>query len=198
MAIDDAGVWRESGRRTRFLRVGFLAVMALIAVRLVIIQGLQHDHYLQRYEEVARQSIELHARRGTVTDRVGRELAVDRPAIAVYVHPDRLQDVRGTSERLGAILGMDPEEIRQRILDCPDPFMYVDRQVDASLKPQIIEVTRLEPKGVGTEPATRRVYPKGALAADLLGFTGIEHTGLAGLEATFEPRLHGKAGLAVG
>ncbi len=198
MATEGPAIWHGSAQRTRLVRMGLFLCLAFIITRLIWIQGFQHEYYKKRSHDITQDTIDLAARRGTITDRLGRELAVDRPAIAVYVHPPRLQDVHRTAESLGEILGIPADSIERRIRQCSESFMYVDRQADATLKPRILEVVKKEPQAIGIQPAVRRVYPKGALAADLLGFTGIDHNGLSGLEASFEERLHGKDGVAEG
>jgi len=174
------------------------AALAVVAVRLVQVQVLEHDYYKRESDGFIIREIPLHAARGSILDRMGRELAVDRPAVAVYVHPQRLADPLATARGLGAILGVSPDSILKRMSECSDPFMYVDRQVDASLKPQIQELAKREDQAIGTEPSTRRVYPKGSVAADVLGFTGIERAGLAGIEAACDKLLRGQPGQAVG
>jgi cell division protein FtsI/penicillin-binding protein 2 len=198
MATEGPTIWHGSAQRTRLVRMGLVLCLAFIITRLIWIQGFQHEYYKKRSHDITQDTIDLAARRGTITDRLGRELAVDRPAIAVYVHPPRLQDVHRTAESLGEILGIPADSIERRIRQCSESFMYVDRQADATLKPRILEVVKKEPQAIGIQPAVRRVYPKGTLAADLLGFTGIDHNGLSGLEASFEERLHGKDGVAEG
>jgi len=173
-------------------------VMAVVAVRLAQVQVLQHDYWQRESDGFIIKEIPLPAARGAILDRMGRELAVDRPAVAVYVHPPRLTDPLGTARDLGTILGVSPDSILKRISECRGPFLYIDRQVDASLKPRIQELAKREDQAVGTEPSTRRVYPKGSVAADVLGFAGIERTGLAGIEAACDKLLSGQPGHAVG
>ncbi len=115
MGADETQIWRRSTIRAWLVGVGLAVSLILVVSKLVQIQVLQHEEYTARYQGIARQEMDLHARRGTVTDRTGRELAVDRPAIAVYVHPQRLKDIPGTSARLAAILGASADDLERRI-----------------------------------------------------------------------------------
>ncbi len=76
--------------------------------------------------------------------------------------------------------------------------MYVRRGVDIGVQESLAATAEREPEGFGTLAERKRVYPKQSLAADLLGFVGMEHDGLEGMEATMEDRLRGTDGVATG
>jgi cell division protein FtsI/penicillin-binding protein 2 len=198
MAAPASSLWDTSASRLRFLRIGLLGLLAFIVWRLVSVQIVDHDHYKGLGAIISSQAIEIHPKRGGIRDIRGRDLASDCPAIAVYVRRDKLSNLDGMSQDLGAILGIPPDRIAHEIASGRGSFVYIDRQADEALKPRIDELARQQPNAVGTEPATRRTHPKGVTAADLLGFTGTDHEGLAGLEASRDRELGGQPGEAVG
>lgn len=190
-----------STARLRHVRVLLLIAMAVVAAKLVMLQAVEHEQRLRELEFYVRHKVELAARRGTIYDRNGQELAVDRPAIAVYVHPDLLDDPRATADELAEALGLDPDKLGARLCAASEAgttFAYVARQLSPELKPAVAEVVSRRGRAVGILNETKRVYPKGTLAADVIGFVGIDHQGLAGLEARLDSRLRGEPGLAVG
>jgi cell division protein FtsI/penicillin-binding protein 2 len=131
------------------------------------------------------------ARRGTITDRNGVELAVSEPSITVYANPKVVPDPVGTGERLAAFLGKDPGEIAHALSDRSKGFVYLARKLPIQ-KGALVE--KLKIPGIGTTEEPRRVYPQGTLASQMLGAVGVDNYGLSGIEQSLERRLHGTDG----
>ena len=70
-------------------------------------------------------------------------------------------------------------------------FVYLARKLSPD---EAQRVKALELKGVGFIKESRRYYPKKELAAHVLGYVGLDNTGLAGLESTYDPQVRGREG----
>ncbi len=174
--------------------VALLAVMALafgaIFVRLTVLQVSQATSFRDRAFDQRVSTLELPATRGQILDRNGEPLAISLEARDVYADPRYVQDPWGTATTLAPILDLDVRDLAERLGE-DKTFVYVARQVDLEIAERI---RRLELPGIGFLEASRRYYPAGSLAAQVLGFVGIDGEGLSGLELRFEDLLAGAAG----
>jgi cell division protein FtsI/penicillin-binding protein 2 len=129
------------------------------------------------------------AQRGTITDRNGVDLAVSEPAQEISADPYLLKDPLGAAQRLAPLLGRSQSQLLT-VLSRRSGFVYLDRALPAS---QAQAVLALKIPGVSGVPVMRRVYPRGALAAQVLGVAGTEGHGL-GLEYSRNSMLSGHPG----
>jgi len=130
------------------------------------------------------------AQRGTITDRNGLDLAVSEPAQDISATPYLVGDPLGAAERLAPLLGQS-QAVVLRELSEHTGFVYLARALPAG---QARAVLALNIPGIAGTPVMRRVYPRGALAAQVLGVQGTEGNGLAGLEYSRNSLLRGRAG----
>jgi cell division protein FtsI/penicillin-binding protein 2 len=130
------------------------------------------------------------ARRGTIYDRNGVELAVSEDSVTVFAHPFLIDDPAKVSARLAPLVGRTEDELLRK-LSSTETFVYLRRKMDASLGERIEE---LGIEGIGTVTEPKRVYPQGYLASQVLGFVGTENTGLSGLEYAQDETLRGEDG----
>jgi len=174
--------------------IGLFAVMALslsaLAVRLVLLQVRDGATYEALAMEQRVRRIALPAERGTIYDRSMHELALSLPAKAIFADPALVQDPAGTTARLAEILDVRPADLR-RSLTAESRFEYLARAVDLAVANR---VDRLDLPGIGFIDEPKRTYPGGGLAAQVLGFVGVDGAGLAGLELQWDGVLAGRAG----
>ena len=196
-----------SVRRLRWTLVLFLLLMVVGVGKLVEIQVLNADAYAESGVRQRARTIDLTATRGRIYDRQGDVLATSVEAATVYADPRVFRpstDVDGGELPPGAdagevaavlapVLDRDTGWIEQR-LTSDRHFVYLGRQLDHDIGERV-EQLGLPGIGVLTEP--RRVYPAGSLAAQTVGFTGLDGDGLQGLEARYDPVLAGKPGMLV-
>lgn len=130
------------------------------------------------------------AQRGAITDRNGVDLAVSEPADDLSADPYLLKNPLGAAQKLAPLLGQS-QAVLLRKLSQQSGFVYLARAVPAHEAEQILA---LKIPGVNGTPTTRRVYPRGTLAAQALGEVGVEGTGLSGIEAFENGTLQGHAG----
>jgi cell division protein FtsI (penicillin-binding protein 3) len=140
-------------------------------------------------------TIAVDAPRGTIYDRNGEILAMSNATSSIYVNQKQIKDAKKDPAAIAALLapalGVSADELIPKLTG-DSQFKYLARKVDTSIGDAVKE-KNLVGIGVLTEP--KRVYPKGALAPQLLGMVGGDETkGLAGLELQYEEQLAGQAG----
>ena len=131
------------------------------------------------------------ARRGTITDRNGVELAVSEDSVTVFANPLQVKDPADTAARLAPLTGVDEGELMELLVDRSRGFVYLARKIDPADGEKI---DKLELTGVGTVVEPRRTYPQGELAGQLIGAVGTDNFGLTGIEQQYEDQLHGDDG----
>lgn len=133
--------------------------------------------------------IDLAPYRGTIFDRRGDPLAISihRPSIAV--NPRAFDPGQTDIRRLARILKMSPRKV-ERIATRKSYFAWLARHLDSRVAD---EVMNLGLTGLVQIREPARFYPAGGAAAHLLGFTGMDNGGLAGLERQYDRDLKGQA-----
>lgn len=131
------------------------------------------------------------AKRGTISDRHGTDLAVSEDASTVYATPYLVKDPVGAAEKLSPILGQTRDEIAAVLGDRKRGFAYLARKIDPHKGARI---QRLKIPGVGILDDSRRYYPEASLASQVLGTVGIDNKGLSGIEQDLNSKLAGSDG----
>jgi cell division protein FtsI (penicillin-binding protein 3) len=174
---------------------GLLAVLfvgfAAIVVRLSILQVRDAGALESLAQKQRVRTVELPARRGALLDRDGERLALSLVAKDVYADPRYVRN----SERTAALVAPILRQSRRTILTAlraGTTFAYLGRQVDADVASR---VERLGLPGIGFLDDTKRYYPGGPIAPQVLGFVGVDGTGLAGLELEYQADLRGHPGV---
>jgi cell division protein FtsI (penicillin-binding protein 3) len=138
------------------------------------------------------QSQERPAERGPILDRNGRVLALYTPLANVSAWRSTVQDPEAVGEELAPLLDLSPAYIRDRISSSPNEFVYLKKQVDASvIKPIEEALAEGRLRGIRLEYIPGRIYPERNLASQVIGFVGDENRGLEGIEYAFERELSG-------
>jgi cell division protein FtsI/penicillin-binding protein 2 len=178
-------------RRIGTLFAVFLVLLLLAAVRSAWL-GTVDGHDLKS-RAVAQQveDVSVAARRGTITDRNGVELAVSENSVTVFADPRVIKDPGGTASKLAAFIGRPYQELLDKLSDRSKGFVYLARKLPLS-KGTVVQ--KLKIPGIGTTEEPRRVYPQGSLAGQVLGSVGVDNYGLSGIEQSLEKKLHGKDG----
>lgn len=135
-------------------------------------------------------AIAVQAPRGAILDREGRPLAVSIGMYSVYAVPAQVVDRSGEARQLADVLGLPYERILER-LSRPTASEWIQRKITDA---QAEAIRRLRLPGIDLTVETERRYPKGALAASVLGFAGIDNQGLAGVEYAYDQQLRGRDG----
>jgi cell division protein FtsI (penicillin-binding protein 3) len=165
--------------------------LGVIFVRLTILQVSQAGELQDRALEQRLRTVELPAQRGQILDRSGDALALTLPARDVYADPRYVAEPWATATKLAPILGVDAGDLVHTLSHDSSSFVFLAREVGLDVARRI---ESLSLPGIGLLPSSRRLYPAGPVASQLLGFVGVDGTGLAGLELRYQSLLAGTAG----
>jgi cell division protein FtsI (penicillin-binding protein 3) len=182
---------RPVDRRIRLLLVVLLLAFAASLGRAVWLQAVRAAPLAELGQRQHRQSVEVPARRGTIYDRGGVELALGERAMTVYADPRQVRDPRRVAAEAARILGVDSAALLAGLADRTKHFVYVQRKADPARAARLL---RLGLAGVDAYPEERRVYPQASIAAHVLGYAGVDNRGLAGLESRLDSVLRGTPG----
>ena len=175
----------------------FLFWAGAIAARLFWLQVVRHGEYVERAQKQQQRTFEVAPRRGVLYDRNMRELAMTVQVDSIYAVPTEIDDKSAAARSLAAIVHTDAEDnltradqIAHRLNDGKS-FAWVARRVspEASAK-----VRALNMKGIYFQKEFQRFYPDNQIAAQVLGYVGLDDNGLGGLEGKFDSKLHGVSG----
>ncbi|HKP47134.1 MAG TPA: penicillin-binding protein [Pyrinomonadaceae bacterium] len=193
-------------RRTLFVAAFVVFWMFGISARLVYLQVSRHDRLVERAHKQQQDAIETAPQRGALLDRRERELARTIDTTSVFVAPDEFKtekketeaetvgEISCTAETLSSVLALDKQELTDQITEGRKNgrgFLWIARRIDPD-KAQALEA--LELPGVHTRKEPKRFYPNGSLAANVLGFVGLDGSGLAGIEQVFNDKILGEPG----
>ncbi|HEX6331090.1 MAG TPA: penicillin-binding protein 2 [Actinomycetota bacterium] len=177
------------GRLVALLCVTTLA-LGVIFARLTILQVSQAADLRDLAADQRVRTVVQPAQRGQILDRTGEQLALSMPARDLYADPRYVVDVEATAAALAPLLEQRERELVQKLSE-ETTFVFLARQVDPDLAER---VTELELPGIGSLEVSKRHYPAGPLAGQVLGFVDIDGTGIAGLELQYQHLLAGEDG----
>ncbi|WP_331458454.1 penicillin-binding protein [Terracidiphilus gabretensis] len=186
-------------RRTRFWLVClfFIVWLGSIAIRLFWLQIVHHHDYLDRAQKQQQRTFEVAPRRGILYDRNLHELAMTVQVDSIYAVPTEIENKKAAASTLASIVHTDPvdvptseDQIAVRLAK-NNGFAWIARRVSPDVSAKI---KALNLKGIYFQKEFQRSYPNTEIAAQVLGYVGIDDTGLGGIEQKFEPQLHGVPG----
>lgn len=169
--------------------LGFLG----IAVRLAWIQLVKGKELEAQAMEIRLRRVVIPAKRGKIYDRQMRELAVSVSAPTVVAFPPEVRASRREKEvaaKVAEVLGLPEDEVYRKIT-ANALYVYVRRKVDFA---QADKLAAMKLPGIEVIEENQRYYPNGMLAANVLGFAGIDNQGLEGIEYWYDKELKGEDG----
>ena len=175
----------------------FLFWATAITSRLFWLQIVRHGEYVERADKQQQRTFEVAPRRGVLFDRNMRELAMTVQVDSIYAVPSEIEDSKSAARALAAIVHTDPEDKQTREdqiahrLDEGKSFAWIARRVTPEVSARI---KALSLKGIYTQKEFQRFYPDGTIAAQVLGYVGLDDNGLGGLEGKYDTKLHGVPG----
>ncbi len=191
-ASGDSG-YKQRGFSSRRLSCLFLLFIALslgCVLRLAYMQIYMADEWSEAAAASRTISVELPARRGTIYDRNGNVLATSVDATTIYANPQEITDVEGTAEALAEVLGGDASDYTDYLTQ-DTTFVYIVRQADEE-DGEALEALGLT--GIYFIDDSKRVYPYGEVAGQIIGLVGVDGDGLTGLELYYDDILSGTSG----
>ncbi len=178
-------------RRIRLLLLVLLLAFAAAFGRAVWLQAVRAEPLARMAKVQHHETLAVPARRGTIYDRTGALLAVGEQATTVYADPRRIRDPRRAARIAGADLGIPPAKLVGPLSDRTKGFVYVARKADPE---KAAKLAARELDGFGFYGEERRLYPQRSVAAQVLGFAGVDNRGLAGIESSLDGVLAGTPG----
>jgi cell division protein FtsI (penicillin-binding protein 3) len=178
-------------RRLGLLFACFLLLFTIALVRAAWLQAVQGGDLRADAQSQQTETVEIPGVRGTIYDRMGSELALSEDAASVFATPFQIEDAPRTASKLAQALGEDETDLLKLISDRDSGFEYLARKIDL---PTADAIEKLELPGIGLLPDSRRIYPEGELASQVIGTVGIDNQGLTGLEAAEDDILGGEDG----
>ncbi|HEY4661378.1 MAG TPA: penicillin-binding protein, partial [Terriglobales bacterium] len=163
---------------------------ATISVRLVYLQIFRYGNFEHRAQHQQQRTEEVSARRGIIYDRQGRELAMSINVDSVFAVPSEMPKPASTISLIARITKQDPHELLAKC-EAAKSFCWLARKPDPEISARI---RSLNLRGVYFQKESKRYYPKNELAAQVLGYVGMDDAGLSGIEREYEDQLHGRAG----
>jgi cell division protein FtsI (penicillin-binding protein 3) len=177
-------------RRIGLLFAGFLLCFLVIAGRAFWLQGVQGSQLASEAVYQQTETVTVPGLRGSLLDRRGNELATSEDAATIYATPYQVENPPRAAEKIARILDLDEGEVLES-LTAEGGFSYVAHRVSLV---EAGRIERLELEGIGQLPDSRRIYPQGEMAGQVVGSVGSENQGLTGLEAGEEDVLGGEDG----
>ena len=205
-------------RANRIIQTRSFVLMILMGVVMFVLLLFRlFDLQITRHEELQGKAVNQQTRRtvvtanrGTIYDAGGNILAISSSAETIILSPleidnavnDTEDPVSWTKESLAAglaeILGKDASAIRKRMDNVKSQYEVIQLRADEDTAAKVRSyVDENKIAGVHLVADTKRYYPYGSLAAQVIGFVGDENTGLYGLEAYYEKELEGQSGLVI-
>jgi cell division protein FtsI/penicillin-binding protein 2 len=177
-------------RRIGLLFAGFLLCFVVIVGRAFWLQGVQGAELGAEAISQQTETVTVPGLRGSLLDRRGNELASSEDAATIYATPYQVKNPPHAADKLATILDLGKGEVL-RSLTADNGFSYVAHKVSLE---QAARIERLKLEGIGELPDSRRTYPQGTMAGQVVGAVGSENQGLTGLEAGEESILSGSDG----
>jgi cell division protein FtsI (penicillin-binding protein 3) len=182
---------RLVNRRIRLLLATLTLAFAGLLLRATWLQGVRAESLSSLGRTQHREAVTIPAGRGTIFDRSGVELGLGESATTVYANPRQIPNPRRAALAAERALGVNADRLYPTLADRSHGFVYLARQADPA---QAATLKRMNLPGFGFYPEERRSYPQRSVAAQVLGYVGIDGHGLAGLELQFDRELAGRAG----
>lgn len=193
----------RSRKNLIFVLIIVFALLLAAAIRVGYIQLVKGDEYKDRALSQQTTDTTVEAERGIIYDRNGEKLAQSVKCYDIYVYPaeigkydtkkERQKLINTTAKKLAAALGKDPEKVKEQINQESGQITLAK----GLTREEANKVRELGLTGVNISPSTKREYPNGTLAANVMGMVNNENTGQSGLELEYNNYLSGISGRIV-
>lgn len=180
-------------KRIMIIFISCSCIFALILGKLGYEQIFHHDEIMEKALNLWERDFTVAGLRGSILDKNGNILAHDIPSTSVMVVPAQIQDANATAKALAEVLEADEAKIYETITKKvstqkiqPEGRLIADEKA--------IRLEEMDLPGVYLVQDSLRNYPNNSYLAQVLGFTGIDNQGLAGLELQYDSILSAKSG----
>lgn len=180
-------------------------MLIVLAGRLFWVQLVMGEELRQKAYAVRFRNVEVKAKRGIIYDAKGKPLAISISTDSFYANPaevKRSKREKEIAQKIAEVLELEPEKVLEQITK-QQAFVWIKRHVPEE-KARILKSLKLPATaefsetnslpGIKSVEEPERFYPKGQLLANILGFAGIDHQGLNGIEKSYDQVLSGISG----
>ncbi|HWE82975.1 MAG TPA: penicillin-binding protein 2 [Gaiellaceae bacterium] len=182
---------KQSNRRIRLLLVVFTLLFAAMFARAFWLQTVEAAHLQSLAKSQHEVTQAIPAGRGTIFDRTGVQLAIGEQKTTIYADPQQVHNARAIAVAAHAILGVNANQLYPELVNKKSQFVYVKRFADPARAALFLKKGF---EGVLSYPEEYRTYPQGTVAAQVLGFAGVDENGLGGIELEYNHKLTGRPG----
>ncbi len=195
----------DSGHHKRIMLAAlFFGLLAFVPVglRLYSLMVTDYEYYADLALKNQTRTTRVESSRGDILDRNMNVLATSVGVENVYLDPHELKqskaDVADISQKLGEILEKDPAWIAQQAADLKQRYKQIGSRIEEETAAKIrAYINENSISGIHLEPTSRRTYPFGTLAAQVIGFTNASNDGSEGVEAAYDSFLKGSTGKVI-
>ncbi len=184
---------RVVNSRLRLLLLVIFLTFAALFARAAWLQTVRASTLASLAQRQTKFDLTLPASRGTIYDRNGVSLAIGEQATDVIADPMQISDPRHEARVVAKVFGIPLRPLYQELADKSRGFVYVERKADPK---KAAALSKRGLTGFTFESDEKRVYPQGTVAAPVLGYAGVDNTGLGGLEGELNKWLAGTPGRA--
>ncbi len=168
----------------------FVLAWAGLLVRLATVQVLPNKKLSDLRHKQYESSITLNAVRGNILDRNGVELASSISVYSLFADPHIIKNPKTLSKKISKKLNLPYKDVLKKLSNKDSRFVWIKRKLDASVRDKI---NSWKEYGIGFIEESQRIYPKGSVLSQVLGFVGNDGKGLEGLEGYYDDLLAGKS-----
>lgn len=179
---------KSINKRISCLRIFFIALFLIIAGKAVYLQIFQAPSLSRKAANQYEKTLTIRGKRGIIYDNNKREMAVSVDVTSIGAFPRRLKNTEQAASALASVLNINYKTLRLKLIT-RRPFVWIKRQVTPKEEKAVKD---LNIEGIDFVPEHTRYYPNRFLAAQVLGFAGIDGHGLEGLEFYYDSYLKGE------
>jgi cell division protein FtsI (penicillin-binding protein 3) len=176
--------------KIRVLVVGivFGICFSAIVARAVDLHLFKGPWLSQKADGQVKRSVKSVGERGVIFDANMGKMALSIDITSIGAHPKQIKNVAATARDLAKALCLDRNDLVKK-LSSNTPFVWIERHVTPK-KVEVVEALNIE--GVVFKSERSRFYPNKTLAAQIVGFSGVDGRGLEGVEFYYDRVLEGQ------
>ena len=182
-------------KKIKWIMIFFIIAFLAVIVKLIVVQFIQGEELTKLANEQISSSRKISPKRGTIYDTTEENvLAVSSTVYSVTVNPVNIlkDDKQKVAKALSDIFELDYEKVYKSVnknSSIENIIKKIDKQKADELRKWMQENNILQ--GINIDEDTKRFYPYGRLASQIIGFCGSDNQGLDGIEAKYDEILKG-------
>ena len=183
-------------KRSRWIVIIFLIGFLAVIIKLVVVQFVQGEELTNLANEQISSARRINPKRGTIFDSTEKNiLAISSTVYTVTVNPVNIfpEDKQKVANILSQIFDLDYDKVLKKLnknTSIENIVKKIDKEDADKLRLWMKENNIL--KGINIDEDTKRYYPLGKFASQIIGFCGSDNQGLGGIEAKYDEILKGQ------